>query len=112
MNGNEMFSTSNNVKSALKPTIFIPTAFSPNGDYVNDVFKVVGMHMTEMELEVYNRWGELVFRTNNINEGWDGTFNGGDAPEGSYVVKVRATASNGEPIFKSGALALIRGITK
>lgn len=112
MNGNEMFSTSNNVKSTLKPTIFIPTAFSPNGDYVNDVFKVVGMHMTEMELEVYNRWGELVFRTNNINEGWDGTFNGGDAPEGSYVVKVRATASNGEPIFKSGALALIRGITK
>ena len=106
--GNQMVSVSNIVKNTLKPTLYIPTAFTPNGDQLNDQFKVVGMHIKEIEIEIYNRWGEMIFHTNNINDGWDGTFKGADAMQDSYVFKVRATAENGETFLKSGVVSLVR----
>ena len=65
---------------------FVPTAFSPNADGVNDVFRVKGDYeqMNTFDLSVYNRWGQLQFQTNNPNAYWDGTFGGIAAELGTY----------------------------
>jgi gliding motility-associated-like protein len=60
----------------IPTAILFPTAFTPNGDNLNDVF--IPSHtgiISNYELKIYNRWGNLVFNTNNINTGWDGTYN-------------------------------------
>ena len=68
------------------PTRFyIPNAFSPNGDGVNDVFGVAGLEIVSMTLQVFDRWGALVFETTDQEVGWDGTIRGQDADVGQYV---------------------------
>ena len=64
----------------IKPgfTFYIPNAFSPNGDGMNDVFKGTGIGIKTFTLMVYDRWGELVFTSNDLEKGWDGTFRSGD----------------------------------
>ncbi|MBC8047884.1 MAG: gliding motility-associated C-terminal domain-containing protein, partial [Fimbriimonadaceae bacterium] len=66
--------------------IHFPNAFSPNGDNVNDVFSAI-TYLTNVEspdLNIYNRWGELIFHTNDITITWNGEFNGEPMPVGSY----------------------------
>lgn len=71
-------------------TIYIPNSFTPNGDGVNDLFKAYGVGILEFNMTIYDRWGEVVFRTDNIEEGWDGTPISGDAvKQDVYVWKVR-----------------------
>lgn len=59
-----------------KPVIIVPNAFSPNGDGVNDIFKPVISDITDFSMVIYNRWGEMVFETYDIQQGWDGTIKG------------------------------------
>ncbi|MBK9283092.1 MAG: gliding motility-associated C-terminal domain-containing protein [Sphingobacteriaceae bacterium] len=79
-------------------TLFIPNSFTPNGDNLNDVFNVkgVGMKSEGFSMEIYDRWGTLVYSTKDVNKGWDGTVKGITAENGVYVFKVKATGSNGE----------------
>lgn len=73
----------------LEPMWDIPDLFSPNNDGLNDVYQVVtngNPNFTLVRFQVFNRWGELVFETKDINEGWDGTYKGKDAPSESYIV--------------------------
>ena len=58
------------------PYVFVPNAFSPNGDGENDILYVRGHSIKKIEFRIFNRWGELVFETNDINIGWDGTYKG------------------------------------
>lgn len=67
---------------------YIPTAFTPNGDGLNDEFRITGIpagSITRFNLGIYNRWGEVVFSTTDINQPWDGTMNGEPCPTGNYV---------------------------
>jgi len=64
---------------------FMPNAFTPNGNDRNEVFKPVLNDIFEFQFNVYNRWGELIFSTTDINEGWDGTFNGVPCMQGMYL---------------------------
>jgi gliding motility-associated-like protein len=74
-----------------KAEIFIPNVFSPNADGTNDVFSVIDLGIEELIVfKVYNRWGEVIFETNNINEGWDGTYKGEPQEIGTYVYHVEA----------------------
>lgn len=88
----------------------IPTGFSPNGDGMNDVFRIVKYldiaHLNEFA--VFDRWGEKVFSTDNIAEGWDGDFRGKPAPVGVYVWTLTATTEEGEEIARKGNVTLIR----
>src|SRR5690606_9499157 len=59
-----------------EPDIFIPNTFTPNGDGNNDLLFVRGRHITDLELMVFDRWGEKVFETRDQSIGWDGTFKG------------------------------------
>lgn len=93
-----------------KNVLLIPTGFSPNGDGVNDVFKIA-KHLNVKTLnyfEVYNRWGEKVFSTTNIEHGWDGTYKGDPVPNGTYNWQIQITNYDNEKITKAGNIDIIR----
>jgi gliding motility-associated-like protein len=64
--------------------IFVPNAFSPNGDGVNDIFNAFGQNICDFEMYIYNRWGEEAFHSTDLNEGWNGIAKGKKAPDGVY----------------------------
>jgi gliding motility-associated-like protein len=70
---------------ACNTKFFIPNAFTPNGDGRNDKWEIFGGDITKLDLRVYNRWGELVFMSNSMENWWDGTVGDKPAPEGVYV---------------------------
>jgi len=79
-------------------TIFIPNSFTPNNDGLNDVFNIKGLGMkTEgYSMEIYDRWGTLMYSTKDVLKGWDGTVKGLNAENGVYVYKVKALGANSE----------------
>jgi gliding motility-associated-like protein len=88
--------------------IFIPNAFTPNGDGTNERFRVYGEGFTDGILAIYNRWGQLVFETTNWEEGWDGYMNGVPAESGVYVYLFQYIPSVGEGGIRSGVLKLVK----
>ncbi|MBL7728802.1 MAG: gliding motility-associated C-terminal domain-containing protein [Dinghuibacter sp.] len=87
----------------------MPTAFSPNADGVNDVFRAVAYGIIRFDyLAVYNRYGNEVFRTTDIRRGWDGTINGVAAPPETYVFQVKGFDFKNREVFKKGTVVLIR----
>lgn len=86
----------------------VPTGFSPNGDGNNDLLNVYGTReTTDFNLEIYNRWGQRLFQSTDKTKGWDGTYNGAEAPVGVYAYTFKVTI-DGEIIQKSGSITLIR----
>jgi len=68
--------------------VYFPNAFTPNGDGRNETFKVItDNRLQAFHLEIFNRWGQVIFETADPHKGWDGTFNGRTAPNGTYVWK-------------------------
>jgi len=88
--------------------VFIPDAFSPNGDSMNDKFAPKGQFMDKSRLIVYNRWGQVLFETANAIDGWDGNVNGQPAVEGTYVYRLEITDSLGKNFVKTGTMLLAR----
>lgn len=76
MNAENMTSTSNVAEAYPKPYIYVPNTFTPNDDGLNDYFKVEGIGIGKFNLEIFNRWGELVFASTDMNHSWDGTYKG------------------------------------
>jgi gliding motility-associated-like protein len=64
------------ILEGCEPRIFIPDAFTPNGDAINDLLDIHDAHIIEPELQIFNRWGEVVFTTDNLDIRWDGKFKG------------------------------------
>lgn len=92
-----------------KPEIFIPTAFTPNSDGLNDILKPTVAGMKEFKFfKVFNRYGQLLFSTAQQGVGWDGSFEGKLQPSGTYVYIANAIDYLGEPYFKKGTVVLIR----
>jgi gliding motility-associated-like protein len=79
-------------------TIYIPNTFTPNNDNLNDVFNIkgIGLKMEGYSMEIFDRWGNLVYSTKDVYKGWDGTIKGLNAENGVYVYKVKALGANGE----------------
>ncbi len=91
------------------PTVlFIPNVFSPNGDGQNEVLYARGENVKEIQFSVYNRWGELVFETKDINAGWDGSYKGKECSPSVYVYQVMVTYKDGSVQSKWGTATLIR----
>jgi gliding motility-associated-like protein len=89
--------------------IFIATAFSPNNDGQNDIIKIHSNWITTIDWAIFNRWGEKVFQTNDINKGWDGSQNGRPANSGTYTYYMTATCSQTvELIQRKGYIILTR----
>lgn len=89
-------------------SIFIPSAFSPNGDGANDVLFVRGAGIKTLEFVVYDRWGEKVFESQSINDGWDGTFRDKEMNTGIYVYYATAVFYNGTSQQLKGDVSLVR----
>lgn len=96
--------------TACLDSLLIPTAFTPNGDGKNDVFKPVYYYAIgkQYNLTVFNRFGQLVFTSNNISKGWDGTYNGTQQPEGTYIYQVSYKRRNDKAYYAKGTVTLIR----
>lgn len=91
------------------PSVFVPTAFTPNGDGRNDILKPVAVGMQRLDFfGVYNRWGQLVFSTTINGKGWDGTLSGTPQISGTYVWMVKAVDFSGAHYFEKGTVTLIR----
>jgi gliding motility-associated-like protein len=72
-----------------KSILYIPNAFTPNNDGINDEFKPIISDVSPIELRIYNRWGKELFKTNDPNKGWDGNYDGKKAMGGTYVYKLK-----------------------
>ncbi|MBN4066170.1 gliding motility-associated C-terminal domain-containing protein, partial [Candidatus Amoebophilus asiaticus] len=88
--------------------IFIPNIFSPNGDGQNDMLDVQGKGVKELEYVIYNRWGEKVFESSDLENDWDGTLRGKPLNPAVFVYYVEATFTNGKEIKEKGNITLIR----
>jgi gliding motility-associated-like protein len=98
-----------NLLEVIYPSLVtFPNAFSPNGDGINDVFKFEGRYIQAGIMKIYNRWGELVYQSNDPDLGWNGTVNGKAAPQGSYIYHAQLTDDMGITFTKTGEIILIR----
>ena len=73
----------------LDGTLYVPNAFTPDGDGINDFFEIKGEEIKEFELWIFNRWGELVYHTNEITDFWDGTYKGIPSQIDVFVWKIK-----------------------
>ncbi len=95
------------VEEPLK--VFVPNAFSPNGDGINDVFEIKTQLVKELQITVYDRFGGIVFSSNDINFRWDGTDKSGKAcQEGAYVYYIKGKFYNNKPFEQNGSILIIR----
>ena len=89
--------------------IFVPNVFSPNGDGKNDIYQVFTYGGVKyFEMEIFDRWGEKVYQSNDIKSGWDGTYNGVLVNAGLYVYQTTLTFADGETIQNKGTLTVFR----
>jgi gliding motility-associated-like protein len=95
---------------ASGPEIYVPNAFTPNGDGKNDFFQIVAAGIQKVEVfRLYNRWGQMVYESPiTHSRGWDGNVSGKPQPSDTYVWMVKATDYLGNPIFKRGTFVLLR----
>ncbi|HSN61257.1 MAG TPA: PKD domain-containing protein, partial [Ferruginibacter sp.] len=106
--GCESFDTIN-IKIYKGPEIYVPGAFTPNGDGTNDLLKAIPVGISNVEyFMIYNRYGQLIFRTNDYSKGWDGRINGKEQDTGNYVWMAAAIDFRGNKIFRKGTVLLIR----
>jgi len=93
----------------VKPDLYVPTAFSPNGDGLNDILKPLALGLKSIDaFRIYNRWGQLLFYTTQIGQGWDGTFGGAEQSPGTYVWYAQGTDYKNNKLERKGTVVLIR----
>ncbi len=98
-----------NVRVFNETQVYVPNAFTPNGDGKNDVLRPVPVHIREIKyFRVMNRWGEVVFETNRIGEGWNGIYKGKPQPNGVFVWIFDGVDVDGKRILVKGTSVLIR----
>ena len=96
------------IESLPCQTIWIPNSFTPDYDGLNDIFKVVGdVDKKDFSLQIYNRWGQILFNTNNPEQGWDGKFNNSMSLDDVYVYKVICRI-NKRYFIKYGSVTLLK----
>ncbi|MEO6730093.1 MAG: gliding motility-associated C-terminal domain-containing protein [Ferruginibacter sp.] len=96
------------IKAPVDPNFFVPNAFSPNGDGRNDCFKVLHFGTVKRaDISIYNRLGNLIFHTLDVNDCWDGTYKGSPIDPGNYVYYIKSLNDCGMNV-RSGNLVLIR----
>jgi len=101
-------SYSNTTEAREEMLLLIPTAFTPNGDGQNDVFRVKGKYVRSFSMTIYNNWGEAIFHSDALNKSWNGKKFTDDVPSGVYTYVIEATDFQGNTQKKSGAITLVR----
>ena len=88
--------------------IFVPDIFSPNNDGLNDLLFVRGRGLSELNFQIFDRWGERIFESQDVDFGWDGRFRGSKMPTGVYVYMLSAKLSDGTILEQNGDITLVR----
>lgn len=101
-------SLSNIINYRRSAGVFIPDAFTPNGDGYNDILEAKSEQLQSFNMSVMNRWGVVVFHSDDITEGWDGTVEGTNAPVGYYYYKMTFVDDINQTVEKSGTFMLLR----
>jgi gliding motility-associated-like protein len=92
-----------------EPDILVPSGFTPNGDGKNDVIRPIPVGISKLNyFSIYNRWGQLLFTTTELNKGWDGNFSGVAQPSGTYVYQAQGIDYLGKTVYRKGTVVLIR----
>lgn len=99
---------SNTIRIDFRSFINFPNVFTPNGDNLNDTYGVESKFIKEFEMIIFNRWGEGVFQTNDINARWDGRYRNGFAPSGEYTLKIVATDQRNRKYIFTEMVKLMR----
>jgi len=101
---------SSSIRIVVKDTIFIPTAFTPNGDGQNDTLYVRGFGISKIDFKIYNRWGELVFESKDKSKGWGGDFKGNGIIQEMdvYIYYLEAEFTNSESIKLRERITLLK----
>ncbi len=97
-----------NITADVRPLADVPSAFSPNGDGANDILYVRGFSIQSLDFKIYNRWGELVFETQNQSVGWDGTYKDTPQEMDAYGYTLFITFYDGTTMKKQGSITLLR----
>lgn len=101
-------SSSNQFEFRILMEGYFPTAFTPNGDDQNDYFKVEGKFVAKCRLQIFNRWGEQIFETTDLQQGWDGTAKGSPAPQDTYIYRAIVETIDGTQQTQRGSVFLLR----
>jgi gliding motility-associated-like protein len=88
--------------------LFFPTAFTPNGNALNEVFKPGGIGIESFQMKIFNRWGQVIFTSYDIQHGWDGTYNGQPVQSETYLYQCDAIGYSGKIHTYNGSITLIR----
>ncbi|MGV3598677.1 MAG: PKD domain-containing protein [Bacteroidota bacterium] len=91
-----------------RSSLFVPSAFTPNSDEHNNIFKVVGAYIKAFEINIYNRYGEKIFTGNSLDESWDGSYKGEPVQEGAYVYVINALGIDTKHHNLSGTITVLR----
>lgn len=110
MNGSSVCTGTATLHVDIEPRkpVYIPNTFTPNGDGNNDVFYIYGEDIKTVDLKIFNRWGELVYKTNNVFAGWDGTFKGQVQSPSVFTYTANVTFLNDKTFEQNGSLTLVR----
>jgi len=112
LDGNSAISTSNKIYLYTPPQVWFPSAFSPNNDGLNDNLFPKGSGIKSYTFNIYNRWGELLFQTDETNKVWNGKYNGKEMPMDTYIYEVKAICYFNRTIEKEivlkGSVQLVR----
>lgn len=103
-----LISVSNMVSYKIPAIVKIPSAFSPNGDGLNETLLVRGKFIDRIDVKIFNRWGNLIFQSSDLSVGWDGSLSDRDAPTGAYTYSITVVDPLGEEYQKTGIINLIR----
>jgi gliding motility-associated-like protein len=88
--------------------VYVPNSFTPNNDGLNDEFLIFGNGITDVSIQIFNRWGELLFSTTDHTQGWDGKYKGKLCEGGTYTCIVNYTGLNRKKYVKQGHIFLAR----
>lgn len=96
------------VPAIILPLLDVPNAFTPGRNGINSIVKVMGFGIGKMDWRIYNRWGQVVFKTNDRKQGWDGTFKGALQPTDVYTYSLDVEFTDGKKLRKTGDITLLR----
>ncbi len=99
---------SNISEVSIKSALYLPNAFTPNGDGLNDMFMANGKFINTFTIKIFSKWGGLIFFSDDVDLGWDGNINGELAPQSTYAYIVETTDFIGNNLTRSGTITLLR----
>jgi|GEM_PF-1126925 len=101
--------TSNSILDVRLPEdLYVPNAFTPNGDAINDYFSIAERNITDLRVYIYNRWGQQVYKSDQVDFKWDGNFNGEPVKTDVYVYVIKASGFHGKGYDLRGTVTVVR----